>query len=164
MITSALTNYDLEALAFPHYLGAYLRDKIKGIKVNTRYPFEYAIINLDDSEQDGKPIGTHWCLFAFLHKLGTVVYVDPYGSPPPEEVIRYCRRVLPQYKRVYNNAQIQSMTSVTCGYWCLYFADHLRKFDRLNQAVSFFSKFLDKTEEDNERMLEKYFEHVECII
>ena len=38
--------------------------------------------------KDGKPIGTHWCLFAFLHKLGTVVYVDPYGSPPPEEVVK----------------------------------------------------------------------------
>jgi len=68
------------------------------------------IINLD--KPSGK--GTHWT--AFIKKDNIIYYFDPFGMPPPNEILKINDKMI--YYNMYN---IQDINEETCGYYCLYF-------------------------------------------
>ena len=60
------------------------------------------IINLDSNNGPG----THWVCYV------DSFYFDPFGLPPPENILCIKR---------YNTSQYQEKISVLCGYFCLFF-------------------------------------------
>ena len=96
----------------PLYGGCLSRNQMQKVKAGSR---QFYIINLDPSSGPG----THWTLLSFMdHHIG--VYMDPFGEPPPESVERLMKRM--RAKNVYNNSDVQSLSSVLCGYYCAFVA------------------------------------------
>lgn len=86
------------------------------------------IINLADRD---KP-GTHWVA---LHcTKSNKYYFDSFGMPAPYDV----ERVVGPYE--YQNAQIQSLESGWCGYYCLMF---LKAMESGQSYASFVNQFLE---------------------
>jgi len=84
----------------------------------TRQDNECLVINTDHSRNKG----THWtCLFV---KNGTSYYFDPYGFPPPLEVVNYCNE--PRY---YNTFPIQKFNEVLCGHYSIFMLQRLSNGD-----------------------------------
>lgn len=72
-------------------------------------PTECGILNHDDFHGPG----THWTCW---HKRGGLkVYFDPYGLPPPDEMVDYLR---PEIR--YSTDELQRRGDVVCGHFCLY--------------------------------------------
>ena len=93
----------------------------------TRQDNECMVINTDSSLNKG----THWtCLFV---KNGPIYYFDPFGFPPPLEVINYCDMppaVSTKHRaRYYNTFPIQKMNEVICGHYCIYVLERLTEGD-----------------------------------
>ena len=81
------------------------------------------ILNTDSSKHEG----THWtCLHI---KDGSCIYFDPYGLPPPREILKFCSSAS---DRIYSSFQIQKLNSVLCGHYCAYV------LLRLNSGMDFF--------------------------
>ena len=104
-----LSNIELqkavEALGISHFRGIFMRDALPP----SPRPFECGILNHDDS--DGP--GTHWTCW---HKRrGRKAYFDPYGLPPPDEMVKYLR---PEIR--FSTDEIQRRGTVVCGHFCLY--------------------------------------------
>ena len=93
---------------------------------------ECGIINLDDTIGNG----SHWvCYF-------NDYYFDPFGMPPPTEVIKYINGIQ------YSTIQYQDTKSVLCGYYCLYFLkrlnDRIKIYDMLYKELNY--KYASKNE------------------
>jgi len=92
------------------------------IEINFKNIFQYIkpkdgayIINLDDYGNKG---GTHWTALIIVKKYA--LYFDSYGLSIPTSIKYFikknnCRKIY------YSVDQIQSLPSVTCGYYCIYF-------------------------------------------
>ena len=88
---------------------------------------ESLVLNTDHSKNEG----THWtCLFV---KNGVCYYFDPFGFPPPIEVVNYCKKK-PGY---YNTFPIQKFNEVICGHYCIYV------LHRLNSGAKFYDVCLE---------------------
>ena len=111
------------------------RDNLKG---TIKKP-ECGIINLDDTIGSG----THWACYYNNY------YFDPFGMPPPLEVVRYIKGIQ------YNDIQYQDTKSVLCGYYCLYF------LKRLNDGYKIYNilckDFDYKSPMKNESMIKQFF-------
>ena len=94
-------------MGIKHFRGVFSRNNLPAGHPSKN---ECGIINLDDSVGPG----THWVSYVGKN------YFDPFGLPPPKEVINY----IPGVK--YNNIQYQDKTSVLCGYYCLFFINLLQ--------------------------------------
>ena len=83
--------------------------RVKGI--------ESGIVNLDAKK------GTHWVAYRKRGKIA--FYFDPFGLPPPLELIRYLN-----CKIFYFTDQVQGLNDKNCGQLCLKFLykkwNHLR--------------------------------------
>ena len=100
--------------------------KICGIYSRNEYmPKKHSpcIINLDDLENQG----THWvCCFPSLTIAisakpwleGSLNYFDSFGMPYPEEYAKRAKK--DNLQIIYNTSQYQELTSVLCGYYCLF--------------------------------------------
>ena len=74
------------------------------------------IINLDDLGNQG----THWvCCFPSITFGNTLNYFDSFGIPCPEEYAKRAKK--DKLQIIYNTSQYQELTSVLCGYYCLFF-------------------------------------------
>ena len=97
------------------------------------------IITLEDTIGSG----TQWVCYYNNY------YFDPFGMPPPVEVVRYIKGIQ------YNDIQDQDTKSVLCGYYCLYF------LKRLNEGYTIYDilyKYLDfKNPMKNENMIKQFF-------
>ena len=97
-----------------------MRDEINNFPQTNNGSF---ILNTDSSENDG----THWtCLYI---KNNSSLYFDPYGLPPPKEILKFCNNAS---DRIYSSFQIQNLNSVLCGHFCAYV------LLRLNDGADFF--------------------------
>ena len=97
-----------------------MRDEINNFPQTNNGSF---ILNTDSSENDG----THWtCLYI---KNTSSLYFDPYGLPPPSEIVKFCNSAS---DRIYSSFQIQNLNSVLCGHFCAYV------LLRLNDGTEFF--------------------------
>ena len=81
------------------------------------------ILNMSNTKHPG----THWiALHTFKDML---VYFDSFGVEPPEEVIDFLRKDFSKGKLVYNNYQIQHITSERCGQHSLGFLGLMQGID-----------------------------------
>ena len=84
--------------------------------------------------------GTHWVCYV------DYFYFDPFGLPPPENIL---------FIKRYNASQYQKKISVLCGYFCLFF---IKKFQDGNSIYNILYKILDPTNPSkNETILKDYF-------
>ena len=73
------------------------------------------IINLDDYGNKG---GTHWTSLIIIQKYA--LYFDSFGLSIPTAIKLFIQKN--QCRKIYYSVdQIQSLPSVTCGYYCIYF-------------------------------------------
>ena len=95
------------------------------------------IINLDSNNGPG----THWACYV------DSFYFDPFGLPPPENIL---------FIKRYNTLQYQKKKiSVLCGYFCLFF---IKKFQDRNSIYNILYKILDPINPSkNETILKDYF-------
>jgi hypothetical protein len=130
-----LTNFDIEEI-FPQF------------KINLLACIDYhQIINYP--LQNGSYIlnlgNKHWtCLFV---KNGQGFYFDSYGQIYPNEVKLFCPNLY------YSDDTIQSLNSVACGYYCLYFLYWMTNKYKNNFRYTF--NIFRSQFEDNEKLNDK---------
>jgi len=101
-----------------NFKGVFMRNELAKA---TRQNNECMVINTDHSRNEG----THWtCL---IIKNGTSYYFDPFGFPPPLEIVSYCKE--PRY---YSSFQIQQFNEVICGHYGIYM------LYRTNDGIDFY--------------------------
>ena len=135
------------------------------------------IINLDDFGNEG----THWvCCFPsycfanltqgsakpwlspFLapKALGSLNYFDSFGMPYPEEYAKRAKK--DNLQIIYNTSQYQELTSVLCGYYCLFVLHRAMVF---NENYSNILKvFNENNQKYNENLIKNYFKNLITLI
>jgi hypothetical protein len=104
------------------------------------------IVNADHSSGPG----THW-VACFIDENQTV-YFDPFGMSPDKRMWAFMRRSKNKPMGVTTQAQDENASS--CGYWCLFFLNSMRR----GKSVGYFLSLLDCcNQEKNENILENYF-------
>jgi len=79
---------------------------------------ESLIINLDSAPGPG----THWV--AVKKRANRILYFDPFGMPPPKEVIKYYKPLTVYY----STRKVQKLNAINCGEICLKFLRTSKKF------------------------------------
>ena len=94
-----MSNFDimnwLKVLKINNFDGVFNKDSRK-------WASNCGIINLDSNNGPG----THWACYV------DSFYFDPFGLPPPENIL---------FIKRYNILQYQKKIYVLCGYFCLFF-------------------------------------------
>jgi len=96
----------------------------------------------------------HWTALYVKDKIG--LYFDSYGQIYPSEVKRFCANVM------YSDDQIQSLNSILCGYFCLYFLYWMSNKFKRNMEYTFNlfrSNFVDN-EKQNNKILQKLIKKI----
>lgn len=146
-----LSNFDLVELCKRIGVkinGIYLKDQLPTKAKKGNY-----IINLDSS-YTGKR-GTHW-VGLICGKKDTVVYFDPFGVPPAEEIKKFIKT---SYQRHYwNNEIIQDIESDLCGYYVIAHFNYIKNSNKdiLESTQNYIDIFLEDTEK-NDKILRDYF-------
>ena len=112
LVIKPLSNFELmdwvAKLGIKHFRGIYSRD---GLPRKIRK--ECGIINLDDIQG----AGTHWVCYRNLDSI--VEYFDPFGLIMLNEALKYFNTS--GKREVYSIDEIQNISTVLCGFWCLYY-------------------------------------------
>lgn len=74
------------------------------------------IINLQDHDKGN---GTHWTALVLLEDHA--IYYDSYGIVPPKDIRKFVSRYDKKMPILYSTDQIQSLESVLCGWYCIFF-------------------------------------------
>ena len=147
-INDPISNFEImnwaEYLTIKNFKGNLSRDEIS-TKVKS-IPGQCFIINLDDTEGPG----THWVAVKITAYF--VNYLDSFGLQPPQEYVNLCYTFNKLYK--YESKQFQDLSSVLCGYYCLYF---LKEFVG-NNYCNVVKKLVRNSYKKNERYMINYFE------
>ena len=139
-----LTNFDIEDIA--HYF-----------KINLICCIEYhSIINYDlvDGSYFLNLGDQHWtCLFV-KNKKG--IYFDSFGAIFPKEVKQFCPNI------IYNHVTIQSLNSVLCGYFCLYFLYYVTNKYKNNNIYTLnnFTALFNDDEKQNNKILQTLIKQI----
>ena len=105
------------------------------------------IINLDELGNQG----THWvCCFPSSTSLN---YFDSFGMPYPEEYAKRAKK--DNIQIIYNTSQYQELTSVLCGYYCLFVLHRAMVFNENHPNI--LKVFNEKNQKYNENFIKKYF-------
>ena len=106
-----LTNLEIDKIMkkCKNYRGTFSKDMLP----NIMNKHESCIVNLQDYFAGS---GTHWVC---VYNSDNVEYFDSFGLVPPNEVVKYMRTA--NKNIVYNDAQLQNINSILCGYYCLYY-------------------------------------------
>ena len=148
-VIKPLSNFDLmdwvKKLGIKHFRGIYSRDVLPN-KIRK----ECGIINLDDIQGPG----THWVCYrnldSVVESLPVVEYLDPFGLIMPNEALRYFNTSGKQI--VYSIDEIQSRSTVLCGYWCLYYLYERQRGNSILDAIH--NPHFDS---DNSDFIREYF-------
>jgi len=104
----------------------------KGIYMSDQFPKRangYYIYNLDNSKGDASDstdsIGNHWV--GLVVKDDRAEYLDPYGKPPDESLVKWLKRGRPSYPIWYSTSPIQHIDSSNCGFYVLSFLEDIAK-------------------------------------
>lgn len=117
MFPDVLSNIDLDSIGKvlfgPLWKGVYNKDELPHMKQNGIY-----LVNLQSSNQhtwEGKQGGTHWVAVLLSRHPHDSWYFDPFGCPPPEEVIQFIGHGFP-----FSTKRYQNLESHMCGWFDLY--------------------------------------------
>lgn len=118
------------------------------------------IVNMEDSD-DGN--GTHWVGFIISENIAC--YYDSYGMGIPSDIKRFLKRFKKRLTVIYSIDQIQTMKSVACGWYVLYF---LYFFTVLHKGDTNFRLLMNKhnaifsmrNKQLNDRILQKLIRNV----
>jgi hypothetical protein len=124
----------------PQFGGCFSKNLTRRIKDNKFY-----ILNLDVPSGSG----SHWTLLSLIGPEG--IYFDSFGVEPSEPVLKMMKK----FKKVNirNLNDMQSLTSSSCGFWCIFVIEQLLKGIPFYEIVNNFSNNHKK----NEAILTKYF-------
>ena len=129
--------------------------KICGIYSRNEYmPKKHSpcIINLDDFGNQG----THWvCCFPSSRFEGSLNYFDSFGMPYPEEYAKRAKK--DNLQIIYNTSQYQELTSVLCGYYCLFVLHRAVVFNENYPDI--LKVFNENNQKYNENFIKKYFKN-----
>lgn len=125
-LNNGLSNFDIMDILqnVKNFNGVYSKDKLPKPVRNGWY-----IINLQDHDEGN---GSHWTCFKYGK---TIDYYDPFGFPPPIEVMRLAKGNIN-----WSSKQIQDEKSTACGYYCI-----ARVISKLP-----YQKFIDKFSMNND--------------
>lgn len=118
---------DHKGACAPYFNGVYSKDQLPRPIKNGWY-----IINLQNWADGG---GTHWTCFYIKNNGKHIDYYDPFGFPPPVEVMQLAKGSIN-----WSSKQIQDERSTACGWYCI-----ARVASRLS-----FQKFIDKFSDNND--------------
>jgi len=130
------------------------------------------IINLEDTynESGGLNSGSHWvCLQINKYPNGSIqsIYFDPFGIPPPTDIINTFKKTTGKEHMPYNTKDIQSLMSNACGWFCCAFLHFINNFshrtkDLFNDTENFLDFFDDLNKsidfKKNEYILKMFFQ------
>lgn len=114
------------------------------------------IINLDDHDGNG---GTHWTgAWVEKDKVGPdmdLVYFDPFGFAPPENVKKFFRGI--DKNITYSRTHVQNINSFICGYYVLYFLWWMtHRPGSIYLKFKQFQRLWSNDPEDNRALLAEY--------
>jgi len=168
-----LSNFDIEDMlkSVDTFAGVFSRDKMPTVSNNRRSGLsrseaakrakrsrgtdrdESGVVNLDD---DSGP-GTHWVAYIVDKNLPIAFYFDSFGMPPPKEIVRYLHKLSPK-PLAYNSSQIQNISSILCGYYCVYVLKKFYRSERdINALYDILYSFDQEPVMDNEKKMLKIF-------
>lgn len=134
-----------------YYGGCYMRNNLP-----TLLRSKFYIVNLDST----KGPGTHWVLL-YAVRPTEIYYFDPMGIPyPPKEVLE--RMKASKKKSDFNNSDVQTLRSESCGYFCMMLADMLMQEPTKpfkDVVDSHFKSSSLQDRKNNEGVLKRYFAH-----
>lgn len=142
---------------YPEWVGCYARDKInfKTLKANAfKYTMAGCMINL---APHNKP-GTHWTLLVIRNRPQNqydYYYFDPFGSPPPEEIVDTLEDV------EYSDKEYQAYEDSDCGWFGMFIFLQMwmnKKAD--NPLVKAASKLKQNDPEHNKELMKAYFSKI----
>lgn len=118
VLDQATSNNDIQEIVETLGMGNVFGGCFLKNELPKRTDSKYYIVNLDSSTT-GKG-GTHWTLLVIKDSTHAM-YFDPFGLPPPKEVIDFTgtREV------IYSSNEMQNIESVLCGYFCIYVMNEL---------------------------------------
>ena len=102
----------------PLYAGWRCKDQLKTVKPGGKF----WVINMED--YNAGP-GTHWMVVVDFTRVP--IYVDPFGLPPPPEIVAFMRKSKHGKDAMFSTAQFQAITSENCGWFVLEFISELLK-------------------------------------
>lgn len=95
---------------FKNYLGVYSADNFPKNLKNS----DFFIVNRDPSNLNG----SHWMLVFFVE--GKIEFFDSLGSD--EKTVKNFLKFNNKLECIFNETPVQSINSISCGYFCVYFA------------------------------------------
>lgn len=139
----------------------------KKFKFNRSY-----VINLEDEydEKGHLQSGSHWtCLQINKYPNGKIesMYFDPFGSPPPKDIIEAYKNTVGKSHFPYNTKDVQSLMSNACGWYCMAYLHFINNFSHrtknLYSDTENFLEFFDDLNKSvdfkkNEYMLKMFFQ------
>ena len=145
-----LTNLDIDKIMIKcdNYGGTFSKDMLpKAMNKN-----ESAVINLQDYFAGS---GTHWVCVYNEEKSDKVEYFDSFGLVLPNEVVKYISTT--NKNIIYNDAQIQNINSILCGYYCVYYIAERNKGRTANELLL---DFHEKPTPFNEMFMKFYVSYI----
>jgi len=137
------------------FLGVYARDTIPSESSLTHFPCAF-ISNTDSS----RGIGKHWVAFYFISP-DHLEFFDSLGRNYLDYGFDKFCSMYPNLESVsFNNRQLQSNTSILCGYYCLYFIIYRSCDHAIDHIINSFS-FLDFNWNDSQvyKFYKRFFCH-----
>lgn len=106
------------------------------------------VLNTDNSQGPGE----HWCAVYFGGDGECCEFFDSFGFSPvlykfDVELFKHSKKVL------FNNTQLQDLTSKTCGYYVVFFAMHRCRGLSMRAIINKFSK---TDFHSNDKIVEKF--------
>lgn len=145
MTTSSQDLSNLCSKLHIHLNGIYCKDQLRGKSFNDGG----YILNLDNSTNKG----THWT--ACWVENNQCVYFDAFG-------IIYCDELLNWSKDkviYYNCKQIQHITDLHCGYFCVLFL-YFFQYQQQSNKMELFNNLFSSNTKANLKLLRKYFKQL----
>ena len=114
-----------------NFCGVFSIDHLPKEKLNHDCSF---IVNTDYSNGQGK----HW-IAIFASKKGIIEYFDPFGRRPiNKEIYDFIKVNSSDY--IYNKKEIQHLSSIKCGLFCLFFVMTRSRGIPMKISINFFNE------------------------
>ena len=121
-----------------------------GVKARVQLPNKISypcgfVVNTDNKKEAGE----HWVAIYFYDRNKSIFF-DPMGfSPKYHKFQKYIKKHSKEYE--WNDQQIQSLSSINCGYFCVLF---IQKISR-NYSFGRFLKLFRKNKQYNDALINK---------